>query len=79
MKNLLKTYLKFYKQNPWVTTIASLLYIISPIDILPDFIPILGQIDDLLLLGIIGLFAFKAWRQRSNKSGNVIDVESMFK
>jgi hypothetical protein len=29
---------------------AQLLYLVSPLDLLPDFIPLLGQLDDLLLL-----------------------------
>lgn len=28
----------------------ALLYLISPIDVLPDFIPVLGQLDDLALV-----------------------------
>ncbi|MGH2412529.1 MAG: YkvA family protein [Microcystaceae cyanobacterium] len=40
-------------RNPkyrWWIILGSLLYIISPIDIAPDFIPIVGQIDDLIVL-----------------------------
>ena len=30
-------------------------YIISPIDVVPDFLPFLGRIDDLLALAVAGL------------------------
>ena len=29
---------------------AVLLYLASPVDIIPDFIPVIGQLDDLLVL-----------------------------
>jgi uncharacterized membrane protein YkvA (DUF1232 family) len=35
---------------------VALLYIISPIDLIPDFIPIIGWIDDL----IVAFIGFKA-------------------
>lgn len=33
----------------WVA-LATLAYALSPVDLIPDFIPVLGQLDDLLLV-----------------------------
>lgn len=43
-------------RNPkyrWWLILGSLFYVISPIDIAPDFIPIIGQIDDLMILTLL--------------------------
>ncbi|MEA5419338.1 YkvA family protein [Spirulina sp. CCNP1310] len=43
-------------RNPkyrWWIILGSLVYIISPIDIAPDLIPIVGQIDDLMILTLL--------------------------
>jgi uncharacterized membrane protein YkvA (DUF1232 family) len=40
-------------RNPkyrWWVIIGTVAYLISPLDISPDFIPIIGQIDDVFLL-----------------------------
>lgn len=37
----------------WLIIAGTLLYLLSPIDILPDFIPLLGQIDDTVVLGLL--------------------------
>lgn len=51
---LLKAYASGdYRQIPWKTLIriiAVLIYFVSPIDILPDFLPIVGITDDIALM-----------------------------
>src|SRR5690606_29339873 len=44
-----------YPQVPWftiATAVLALLYILNPLDVIPDFIPGLGYIDDMAILSI---------------------------
>ena len=67
--------------------ILAILYVVSPFDFLPDFIPMIGWADDLLVL-ILAIFAFIGLSQkktlrgsteddkpRGNKSSNIYDGE----
>ena len=37
----------------WWVMLGTAIYLISPIDIAPDFIPVLGQLDDVMLAGLL--------------------------
>lgn len=44
-----------YQEIPWftiATVVLALLYVLNPLDIIPDFIPGIGYIDDVSVLGI---------------------------
>lgn len=34
-------------------TVLGVLYLASPIDLIPDFIPVIGQMDDILIAGLL--------------------------
>ena len=44
------------KKTPWHAKVLALLtvaYALSPIDLIPDFIPVLGYLDDLIILPVL--------------------------
>ena len=53
-KQVLTLYYAFKdKRTPWyarITAISSLIYLLSPADLLPDVIPLAGYIDDLFIV-----------------------------
>ncbi len=56
-----------------VLTICVLAYALSPIDLIPDFIPVLGYLDDLILLplaikGILKLIPEGLYRESKTKA-----------
>jgi uncharacterized membrane protein YkvA (DUF1232 family) len=70
---LIKAFVKGeYREVPTETLLkilASFIYFISPIDLLPDFLPVLGLTDDLALLGwvvnsiSVDLDKFEEWEK----------------
>ncbi|BAT53251.1 hypothetical protein NOS3756_22100 [Nostoc sp. NIES-3756] len=69
--NWYRNLLRNPKYRIWVI-LATLVYIVSPIDIAPDFIPFVGQIDDFLVLSILvsevsGL-VLEGWKARKGES-----------
>jgi uncharacterized membrane protein YkvA (DUF1232 family) len=59
MNDLVQSFYDWYKttmKHPkyrWVLIAGSLLYLISPIDISPDFIPIIGWVDDAVVASLL--------------------------
>jgi uncharacterized membrane protein YkvA (DUF1232 family) len=72
-----------YREIPWQTLIlivTVLVYFVSPVDFLPDFLPLLGLTDDVALM--LWLFSriksdldkFSQW-ERVNKQQQVIPID----
>ncbi|MEG1550880.1 MAG: YkvA family protein [Oscillospiraceae bacterium] len=51
-----------HKKTPWYAKIIAALtvgYALSPIDFIPDFIPVLGYLDDIIILPLLVLLVIK--------------------
>ena len=36
-----------------IAVVAALIYFVNPLDLIPDFIPVIGQLDDIFVLGYL--------------------------
>jgi uncharacterized membrane protein YkvA (DUF1232 family) len=61
-------------QNPqyrWWVVLASVVYLVSPLDISPDFLPIVGWLDDTVLIGMLvselSIIATAKLKEKSNR------------
>ncbi len=77
MDSIVKSFYNWYRskiQHPkyrWFIILGTVAYLLLPFDIAPDFIPILGWIDDGLILSLlVGELStlFLEHRQKGNKS-----------
>jgi len=56
-----------------IAVVAALIYFVNPLDLIPDFIPVIGQIDDIFILGYLvrilnkEIERFMAWELEHEK------------
>ena len=77
MVSLVRSYIKKeYTDIPIgtiISIVSTLIYIVSPIDLIPDFIPVVGHIDDIMLLVWVlksihsDVEEYKKWRVDNGK------------
>ncbi|MFN4279089.1 YkvA family protein [Thermosynechococcus sp.] len=65
----------------WLIIAASLIYLLSPLDISPDLVPILGQLDDVTVMIILAseltqLLVERVKQKRSPNITTTVDVEA---
>jgi uncharacterized membrane protein YkvA (DUF1232 family) len=65
-------YNRVYREIPWTSIamiIVAIIYLINPIDLIPDFIPIIGYIDDATVIALTlkaiksDLNAYRKWKE----------------
>ncbi|RSD28265.1 YkvA family protein [Mesobacillus subterraneus] len=75
-----------YKKIPTgsiLTIIAAIIYFVSPIDIIPDFIIGLGFVDDAAVIGFVlkqitaDLEKFRIWKEEHAADGLIIDENKL--
>lgn len=73
MIDLVKAYVKKeYREVPFasiVAILAAIVYVLNPLDVIPDVLPVVGHVDDVVVVGIAlkqvhaDLRKYEAWRE----------------
>ncbi|QGU94009.1 DUF1232 domain-containing protein [Clostridium bovifaecis] len=72
---------KWYKKAFLLLILA---YAASPIDLIPDFIPILGTLDDIVLISLGIIIAIKiipatVWEECTTDAENGVSIDNKYK
>ena len=63
-----------YREIPWwsmAAIAAALLYVLAPVDLIPDFIPVIGYVDDAMVVAVClrmieaDLHAYRTWKTKN--------------
>ena len=69
-----------YTETPWRTIasiVGALLYVLSPFDLIPDFIPLAGYLDDATVFAFVlsiaqdDLNRYREWRKKEQNTINI--------
>lgn len=58
-----------------VGALAVLIYLLSPVDLVPDFIPVLGQLDDIVIVTLVLSLGLRRDIEKFRKWRNASDME----
>lgn len=70
-----------YTETPWRTIasiVGALLYVLSPFDLIPDFIPLAGYLDDATVFAFVlsiaqdDLNRYREWRKKEQNTINIM-------
>lgn len=81
MENFVQSFYAWYQQTirhpkyRWVLIGGTLLYLISPIDIAPDFIPIIGWIDDAAIATLLAAELGQVFLEVMNKRNKSVNTD----
>lgn len=72
------------KYSVFILPAIAFIYLISPIDIIPDIIPVIGWMDDVAIVAFVVPFLMKEvekfllWKEGKNGNGlKTIDIEAL--
>jgi uncharacterized membrane protein YkvA (DUF1232 family) len=88
MIELIGDYVKgTYRQVPVgiiVSALAAIIYLVSPIDLMPDFIPFAGYLDDVIVFSLVlnmvssDLSDYRNWKEETELNKIIADARGKF-